>query len=99
MNLILACLWLVLAGLFFLSPYLDLDKRLFNLGSNSILVGFLALMMCLYNVARWWSVRSSSAHQQAIREAMARQRHPDEDRPRPESPPDPNFDFREGPPR
>ena len=58
----------------------------------------LALMLTLYNLARWWSIRSRKAPQEALRQAMARRRPPEEESTAPDRPPDPNFNFTDRPP-
>ncbi len=98
MNLLLAGVWLLLALVAFFPALFDPEERFLRLGRNSALLGCLALLMCLYNVVRWWTSRSWVAQQRAVRDEMER-RHPGEGhRPPEDRPPDPNFDFRDRPP-
>ena len=68
-SLVIAVATLV-ALVFFFMPRVDMEGRTLYLGQNAYLGGCLALMLMLYNVVRWWSVRSWAAQQQAIRQAL-----------------------------
>jgi hypothetical protein len=96
MNLLLAGFWLAVVVVIFFKSQGDGKEAFF--GSNWFVFSCLAMLMFVYNIARWWSIRTAKAQQQTLREALARQRE-QEDRTRPERTPDPNFDFREVPPR
>jgi hypothetical protein len=98
MNLILAGVWLVVAGVFFFIPQDEMAGRLGALGQNAKLAGCVALLLCLYNVGRWWTSRSWVVQQRAIREVTERRRHEAEQLTRQERPMDPNFDFTDRPP-
>jgi hypothetical protein len=96
LNLVLAVLWVVVAGAIFLSG----DERLFiRLGTAHFSSGWLALGLALWNLVRWWSVRSYRRARQAEQEALARRsrRHAAEERREPAEP-DPNFNFTDPPP-
>jgi hypothetical protein len=103
LNLIACVFWLIVAAAIFVSG----DQRfVFQIGAVRFSSGWLALLLALYNVVRWWSIRSYRRQRQAEQEALAKrfQRHQDERRD-PEQPPDPNFNFtdppagpKEGPP-
>jgi hypothetical protein len=97
MNLMLAVLWLVVASGLFLWPWLVPNARMPTIGDTGIPVGWLALLLALYNVARWATTRNDR-RQRALAEerrragARAHARWPGET--------DPTFDFTEGqPPR
>ena len=80
-NLILALVWLVLALVLFAWPWLGLPAFRFT-GAC-----WLFLVLCTYNLVRWWAGRWSRLNRSSINQ---------QDRPRryhPEGPPDPNFDF------
>src|SRR5436190_24113195 len=97
MNLLMAALWLAVAVVVFFKSQGDGKEAFYYHGSNWFLFSCLALLMFVYNIARWWSLRTAAAQQQALRDALARQRE-QEDRTRSERARDPNFDFREYPP-
>jgi hypothetical protein len=86
-HLILAGLWVFLAALFFIWPWLDLPPLRFT-GA-----GWLCLVLALYNFIRWWASRQSR-----IGQAMQERSLPPR-RPRDDAPLDPNFDFSNEDPR
>jgi hypothetical protein len=94
-NLIACAFWLIVAAVIFATG----DPRfVLHLGGVQLSSGWLALVLALYNVARWWSLRSYRRQRQEEQEALARRfRRRDEELPRPEQPPDPNFNFTEPP--
>jgi hypothetical protein len=55
-------------------------------------------MLMLYNVVRWWSIRSWAAQQEAIRQARAKRRPAEEETATRDRTPDPNFNFTDRPP-
>jgi uncharacterized membrane protein len=96
LNLIFAVGWLVAAAAIFLSR----DERLgVHFGGVPLSSGWVAIVLALYNLARWWSIRSSRRQRQAEREALAERMHRrhDEERPEPVER-DPNFNFGDPPP-
>jgi hypothetical protein len=84
--------WSGVAAFLFLWPAVDANAPPMN-GWIGISPGWIALVLALVNVARWWSWRSYQRHHEQAREAAARLRQrspavPPADRPR-----DPTFDF------
>ena len=99
LNLIMCAFWLLVAAALLITGYTTGKWYLtVNLGGGPFSGGWLALILALYNLARWWSVRSYRRQRQAEQEAFAQraQRHRAEGR-GPEQPPDPNFNFTELP--
>jgi len=98
-NLIAAILWFV-AGVVlmtFQARYPDNRWFTINLGEYGLSSGWLALLLAMYNVARWYSTRAAA--QQRRLEAAARPVHRPEERVPPAGQaPDPNFDFSRPPP-
>jgi hypothetical protein len=98
-NLIMCVLWLLVGAALLITGYTTGRWYLtVNLGGGSFSGGWLALILALYNLARWWSVRSYRRQRQTEQQAFAQRlkRHRAETR-GPEQPPDPNFDFKEPP--
>jgi hypothetical protein len=93
LNLILAVFWLIVAAVAFASgPGLAL-----HLGGIEFSGGWLAIVLALYNVGRWWSTRTYRRLRQAEREAQAQlDRRRREERREPAEP-DPNFKFTDPP--
>jgi hypothetical protein len=70
-----------------------------KLGGTPISLGWAALLLGVYNLARWWASRASMLAQKkeaelAQRDSPRRARRREE----PPSAPDPNFDFSDKPP-
>jgi hypothetical protein len=100
-RLILAAVWLVLGIALLAGPWLSGDPAARPpFGESATTAGWVALLLALYNLVRWWSARSYARQRRAEQEAADRQaaqlraRRPAE--PMPE--PDPNFNFTETPP-
>jgi hypothetical protein len=100
LNLIACAFWLVLASAIFITGlatgnwYLNIHLGDFPAFSS----GWLALLLALYNLARWWSIRSYRRQRQAEQEALAQRFHRHrEERAESAQPPDPNFNFTEPP--
>jgi hypothetical protein len=93
MNLIAAILWLTGAVGLFVYEH-NTGKMPFKIGGLNVSIGWMGLVLALYNVARWygrWS-RVEDKSKQYLREARVRQlqrREPTE--------PDPTFDFTDRP--
>jgi hypothetical protein len=100
LNLLLALFWFLL-GVAILVWHGTTDDQALRLpfGGRHISAGWLAMALVVYNLARWWSVRSAGLQRQAAREAEARQRERDARRHEPIGEPDPNFDFTDRPPQ
>jgi len=100
MNLFLALLWLICAVvLLAYEQYIGKTQFRIGVGDHSFSGAWLMLAMAVYNLLRWWGNRSYRAEQRAAEIARAnrewerRRRHSE-----PSSPPDPNFNFTDGPP-
>jgi hypothetical protein len=96
LNLLLAVVWLVVAGVCFAISWSDPKGR--ALGITDFSVGWVALILCAYNLLRWWAERSSAANRRSLREVSARRRSRDAENQAGTKPtPDPNFDFTDRP--
>ncbi len=89
-NLFLAFVWAILGGVLLYGFYFDPQSPLnITMRFTNISLGWLGLVLALYNVARWWGGRAAERDRQAI-EAATRHRaathHSDE-------PPNPAFNF------
>lgn len=99
MNLFLALFWLVCAAvLLAYEHFIGGAGVRIRLGDSSFSGAWLMLVLALYNLVRWWGNRSYREEQRKLEIARARQewerrRHSTA----PPSPPDPNFNFTEGP--
>jgi hypothetical protein len=94
MNLLLALVWL-LGGIVLLAyQYFTGDKVLYIRGTN-LSVGWLLLALALYNLLRWWQVRS---YQMQRREEMLFETQRRLRTMPPPREPDPNFNFTDEPP-
>ena len=95
LNLVMAGLWFVIGvGLLVVSATLGDDALPFRVRFLPISPGWLALLLCVYNLARWWSRRRPRPDPLAAALEERRRLHRDRDRP----PPDPTFDFSNAPP-
>jgi hypothetical protein len=97
MNLFLAMMWLAAAAILFLWPWLVPHSEPPTILDTGLSLGWAALFMCLFNLARWQTLRAAQRQKQALQEE-ARQRWEEKQRSRFQQPRDPNFDFSEGPP-
>jgi hypothetical protein len=81
LNLVLAGLWLVVAGGVFTWQALTGDARLtFRLGESPVSLGWLAVFLSGYNLLRWWVQRSARVRRGLLQEMEARRpsaRRPD----------------------
>jgi hypothetical protein len=66
LHLILAVFWIV-TGVMVL--VLDPPQMQLRLGGTAISTGWIAFLLALYNLMRWWSYRSALAARQAAEEA------------------------------
>ncbi|MBL8795111.1 MAG: hypothetical protein JNM56_14475 [Planctomycetia bacterium] len=100
-NLSLACFWAFLAAGIFTAEFINgpLGWRPFGVSA-----GWFAAVLAVFNSVRvfgiWWFRRQNAqcAASPSESELLRRQFHLDEPR-KPESPPDPNFQFTDEPPR
>jgi hypothetical protein len=90
MHIIMAVVWLACAAGVFLYEHYTGDLRTRIRGTN-LSIGWLLLVLGLYNLARWYSSRAYRREQEAIRIAEAARMRVLRDRDHP--PPDPTFDF------
>ncbi len=97
LNLILTVVWLVVGvGILAWQAATGTQAMMIPFGGVSFSGGWVALVLALYNLARWYSRRSyRAAQRQAAEEAEARRRER-----RAEAPhePNPNLDFSDRPP-
>ncbi len=84
MNLVLALVWLA-AGIAALAyDYLGPGLGLRIIGTN-LSIGWLLLVMALYNLARWWSQYSAQTSRQDLHQTRSRYRHVHRPEPEPET--------------
>jgi hypothetical protein len=88
MHLSLAVIWIALGIGLIVWHWVDPEATRGKLGGLSM--GWIALVLGVYNLARWWSLRSYQAVRQAEREARAER----ERRGREETKPDPDSPFK-----
>jgi hypothetical protein len=81
--------------MFLVGPWLNPQMRPWSrFGINA---GWLALLLALYNLWRWWLIRVGQTRRREWAEAQRRRHHEDYER-RPVQEPDPTFDFSDRPP-
>jgi len=98
LNLVMALIWFLLAAGLFAWQWLHPEEGTWTIRGTGISFGWLALILALYNLARWWSRRSSKANDRAVQAAWSqRRRQAAREEPGVESTPDPRFDFTEQP--
>jgi hypothetical protein len=97
MNLILAIVWLVGAAVLFAYERQTGNPWL-RIRGTDLSLGWLLLVLGLYNLARWVSIRSGQAARRAMQQAQDQRQQPARFRQRREQPPDPTFDFTNEPP-
>jgi hypothetical protein len=95
-NLFMALFWLVLAGLLLAWHAAHPENAALRIGGSGPSLGWVALVLALYNFVRWWSQRAY-ARQRRLLEELRSSRQPQ--RPRGTDAPDPAFDFSNEPPR
>jgi hypothetical protein len=96
LNLPLAVFWLVLGVAMLLWHASTPDALGRNILGTGLSAGWLCLLLGLYNLVRWWSIRSYAIRQRQFREeanALRRREGPS----RPVQEPDPNFNFTDPP--
>jgi hypothetical protein len=100
MNLALAILWF-LGGVALIAwhSYTGEQNWRLRVGDYPLSPGWLMLLLAVYNVVRWWGIRSARAEQRAFQLALASRRDPRfRDPPASERAIDPTFDFTDRPP-
>ena len=87
MHLFLAACWLLVAGTFLAAPLLVPPGSPLQFdGATRVPAAGFALLLCAYNVTRWYLAR---ARRRAVQAERARPRHA----PQRDEPPNPDFDF------
>ena len=99
LNLGFAGFWLLIAAGLLYMQWVNPDQASFRIRGTNIPLLWLAVLLGLFNLVRWWSARSYARQRQARREEEER-RERDRRRDRPAAPPEynPAFDFN-NPPR
>jgi hypothetical protein len=94
-HLLLALIWLLGGTALLAYQYFTGDKVLYIRGTN-LSLGWLLLVLALYNVLRWWQVRSylMQRREEMLFETQRRLRTSTP----PPREPDPNFNFTDEPP-
>jgi hypothetical protein len=93
LNLYFAVFWLLVGAGLLVWPAVDPQVPRFQILETGLSAGWFGIVLGLYNVSRWWSIRTA-ARQRQVREEMAL-RHAGEQPRRPPQEPDPNFNFTE----
>jgi hypothetical protein len=57
-NLFLAVLWLVLSSVFFAWEWTQPNSHAPRIWGSNVSVGWIAVVLAVYNLARWWSSQS-----------------------------------------
>jgi hypothetical protein len=102
MNGFLAVVWLLVgAGLIVFHATTGSPALTFPIADHRVSVGWVALVLAIYNLARAWALRSYRLEEWTRRMAqLSRDRDRRwEDHRKPPSDPDPNFNFTDDPPR
>jgi hypothetical protein len=92
MNLILA-LFCLTAGVAMLVHERLTGAMTWRIRGTDFSAGWLLLVLAVYNLVRWWSLRSQQKTQEEISRQQLNRSSRDPDAP----PPDPNFDFSDKP--
>ena len=96
-SLIMAIFWLVLGVGWFIAAWTTGGKLpVMRLGSLEFSPAWAALLLCLYNLARW-QMRRRRKPPMSLHEALEARRRMHRDEERPPGPPDPNFIFTDQP--
>jgi hypothetical protein len=95
MNLYLALVWLIL-GIAVLAWQASFPKAGFYLpvGDSQISYGWFMLVLVVYNLLRWWNVRTQQLERRADRLQTAADKRKNSTR---QETPDPNFNFTDEP--
>ncbi|HXG13369.1 MAG TPA: hypothetical protein VNK04_26665 [Gemmataceae bacterium] len=91
LNLYLAVFWLVLGVGLVLFHQMNPDDPTLRLRGTDWSPGWLGIVLAVYNLARWYSLRASLRQQALFQEELRRAREREHHRPPAE--PDPNFNF------
>jgi len=71
-NLVLATVWLGLAAAAFILPSVHPEGRSWTVPNTSISIGWVALVFCGYNMARWWTGRLKAQDRLVLRQLPRR---------------------------
>src|SRR5712691_8204443 len=91
LNLFMGAFWLLLGGALVVYTWVD-PIGAPRVWDTNISIGWVGIVLALYNFARWWSSRSYLKQQREILEATRRREH-ENAHPRKEEVHDPTFDF------
>ena len=91
LNLFMGAFWLLLGGALVVYTWVD-PVRAPRVWDTNISIGWVGIVLALYNFARWWSSRSYLKQQREILEASRRREQENPHR-RKEEVRDPTFDF------
>jgi len=93
MNLVLALFWLALGLMFFARQAILGDPNWYvPVGGHRLSCGWFMLVLVVYNLTRWWSVRVARLRRRELDTLRQRETRPDNTR-TPSEPPNPEFDF------
>jgi hypothetical protein len=95
LNLLLAIFWLAVGCGLLLLPHLVPEAGDWTVLGTGLSSGWLAILLALYNIARWWAVRASALQCSALEDTPRRRRRDADQRGVQE--PDPNFSFTDWP--
>jgi hypothetical protein len=101
MNLIFALFWLLLAIAVLVRQLVFDDPAWYvRLGDGRLSWAWVILVLFIYNVARWWSVRTSQLQRRRLQAELAirQSRAGGDERRTPPEPVNPEFNFTDGPP-
>src|SRR6516225_3201384 len=94
LNLILAVIWFSIGGILLLCEWTHPEALQWSIRGTGISLGWFALLLGLYNLARWWSRKLSKKNGQAWRRVRPSQpQRPHSDSRPADCAPDPNFIF------
>jgi hypothetical protein len=98
-NLALAFIWGIVGVVLIAYHVTTGDTRWRLPFPGNLSAGWAALLICLYNIARWWSQRLIQAEKKALWLARARRgEHNAQNPPPPYGVPNPDFRFSDEPP-
>jgi len=79
-NLILAAVWALAAAMIFALPLLNQDMGPWLIPGTQVSMGWFALVLCAYNLVRWWTTRARTSDHEPLR-TLPRPRDYDEEPP------------------
>jgi hypothetical protein len=97
LNLFLAVFWLVLGAGLVVWHWLDPQSQFLRIRGTDWSPGWFGIVLALYNLVRWYSIRSSYLQRQALQEQWQRFQERERERLREPVEPDPNFNFNDAP--